>query len=386
VTDNNHENAGDQIILSDHQEQIQVLNDTSTQASVVPSKVREIAQKIHDDNTECQETVRTILTWFEAKRRGIIVINSIQNALAEVGLTTDPDFTSVYIDAEVRIISAQQIESNSVEIKLVEKDTDLPDATVEVTTEKFVCGAIEDPTFRIGKLESADNKPVSVSPDSMLIEATTLMMLHDFSHLPVMQGEREIKGVISWESIGKRQALKHPCEKVKDCMEILVPEVSAESSLFSAIDLIVKYGYVLVKQKDKKVSGIVTTTDLSLQFRQLAEPFLLIGEIEKHIRRLIDGKFTNEQLAPVQNRDENRTISTVSDLTFGEYLRLLEKPEYWANLQIPVDRAIFIKQLDQVRELRNDIMHFDPDPFEDKDIQMLRLFTNFMRILDIKKD
>lgn len=385
MTDNNYRDVGDNTVLDDCQEQAQVSSDTNNQLTI-PSKVREIAQQIRENNTEYQETVRTILSWFEAKRRGIYVINSIQNALAEVGLTTDPDFTSVYIDAEVRIVSAQQLESNPIETQLVEEPTGLPDATVEVTSEKFICGAIEDPTFRIGKLESANNQPISVSPDSTLIEATTLMMLHDFSHLPVMQGEREIKGVISWESIGKRQALKHPCEKVKDCMETLVPEVSAESSLFSAIDLIVKYGYVLVRQKDKKVSGIVTTTDLSLQFRQLAEPFLLIGEIENHIRRLLDGKFTNEQLTPIQNRDESRTISTIADLTFGEYLRLLEKPEHWESLQIPVDRAIFTKQLHQVRELRNDVMHFDPDPFEDKDIQMLRLFTNFMRVLDIKKD
>ena len=385
MTDNNYRDVGDNTVLDECQEQAQVSSDTNNQLTI-PSKIREIAQQIRENSTEYQETVRTILSWFEAKRRGIYVINSIQNALAEVGLTTDPDFTSVYIDAEVRIVSAQQLESNPIETQLVEEPTGLPDATVEVTSEKFICGAIEDPTFRIGKLESANNQPISVSPDSTLIEATTLMMLHDFSHLPVMQGEREIKGVISWESIGKRQALKHPCEKVKDCMETLVPEVSAESSLFSAIDLIVKYGYVLVRQKDKKVSGIVTTTDLSLQFRQLAEPFLLIGEIENHIRRLLDGKFTNGQLTPIQNRDESRTISTIADLTFGEYLRLLEKPEHWESLQIPVDRAIFTKQLHQVRELRNDVMHFDPDPFEDKDIQMLRLFTNFMRVLDIKKD
>jgi len=264
----------------------------------------------------------------------------------------------------------------------------LPDAIAEVATDEFVSGAVEDPTFRIGKLESANNIPITVTPDSTLLQAITLMMFHDFSQLPVMQGEREVKGVISWESIGKRKALNLPCEKVRDCIETVVPEVSSESSLFSAIDLIVKHGYVLVRQPpERKISGIVTTTDLSLQFRQLAEPFLLVGEIENYVRRLIGGRFTIEQLSSVRSpNDSSLIISTVADLNFGEYVRLLEKPEYWESLQMPVDRTIFIRKLDRVRELRNDVMHFDPDPFAEEDLQMLRLFANLMRVLDVKKD
>ncbi len=161
----------------------------------------------------------------------------------------------------------------------------------------------------------------------------------------------------------------------------IVPEVSADSSIFSAIDLIVKHGYTLIRQNDRKISGIVTTSDLSLQFRQLAEPFLLVGEIENQIRRLIDGKYTNEQLKSVRDPDDNREINSVSDLTFGEYLRILENPERWGALSIPIDRRIFVEHLDKIRELRNDVMHFDPDPFEDEDLRRLRSFATFMRDL-----
>lgn len=372
-------------------ESTQSSHETSLEAQTVPNRLREIARQVRENKAEVQETVRTLLTLFGAKRRGLYVVNSIQNALAEVGLKTEPDFTNVYIDAEVRIIPAQQLNADRSELLPVENEAtsaiELPDAVVEVAVDEYVYGAIEDPTFRIGKLESANNAPVTVAPDSMLLEATTLMMFHDFSQLPVIQGVREIKGAVSWESIGKHKALNLPCVKVRDCMETVVPEVLSDSSLFSAIDLIVKYGYVLVRQQDRRISGIVTTTDLSLQFRQLAEPFLLVGEIENYIRRLIDGKFTVEQLSSVRSpNDDARVINTVADLTFGEYLRLLEKPESWASLQMPVDRTIFSKKLNRVRELRNDVMHFDPDPFAEEDLKMLRLFANFMRTLDVKRD
>jgi predicted transcriptional regulator len=207
------------------------------------------------------------------------------------------------------------------------------------------------------------------------------MMIHDFSQLPVMQGVRDVKGIITWETIGKKQFQNDSCQFVRDCMEVTFPEVSSDSSIFAAIDLIVKRGYTLVRQSDKTVSGIVTTSDLSLQFRQLAEPFLLVGEIENQIRRLIDGKYSTDQLRLAIDPDNAREVSGAADLTFGEYLRLLEKPERWEALSVPIDRKIFIQYLDKIREIRNDVMHFDPDPFEKDELEMLRSFADFMRDL-----
>jgi CBS domain-containing protein len=265
------------------------------------SKLKDISQLVHEDKVEV-ETVRTILSWFGAKRRGIYVVNLIQKALAEVNLKTEPDFTRVYMDAQVRFVPIQQnIETSEPESFQNETgfglNIEFSSATWKTTPSEFVTATIGDPTFRIEKLASANRTPTAVKPNTTLDEATTLMILQDFSQLPVMQNEREVKGVISWESIGKCQSLGRQCKEVRDCMEFEVPEVPYSSSLLSAIDIIVKYGYVLVRQTDKIISGIVTTTDLSLQFRQLAEPFILVGEIENYIRRLIDGKFTVEQLS-----------------------------------------------------------------------------------------
>jgi hypothetical protein len=73
-------------------------------------------------------------------------------------------------------------------------------------------------------------------------------------------------------------------------------EVAADLSLFQAIPVIVKFGYVLVRSVDNRSNGIVTATDLSVQFLRLAEPFLLLSEIEQHVRRLTGGHFTKSEL------------------------------------------------------------------------------------------
>jgi hypothetical protein len=240
---------------------------------------------------------------------------------------------------------------------------------------------ITDPTYRIGKLASANNPPVSVKPDSSLSEATTIMLSHDYSQLPVMTGERDVKGIISWSSIGKRLVFEKPCMFVRDCME-QHQEISAEVSLFAAIDIIIQHEYVLIRDSSKKISGIVTTSDLSLQFLQLGEPFLLLGEIENQIRRLIHGKFSKDELADARDpSDSTRQISSEADLTFGEYIRLLENPSRWSSLKIKIDRGVFVDRLNKVRQIRNDVMHFDPDGIAESDLKILRDFVGFLQNL-----
>ena len=343
-------------------------------------KLSEIARQIRDDEICPQETVRNFLSWFNQKRRGYVVVSAIRQALAEAKLSTDPDFEGAYIDSYVRFVSLDNPDKDMTEGFRSLSQEEKP----EFIAIELVSGAVADPTFRVGQLASANTQPISVNPDAPIEEALTLMMMYDFSQLPVMQDERKIKGIISWESIGRRLALKRSCEAVRDCMETAASEVPAKSSLFAAIDQIIKYGYVLVRQDDNKISGIVTTSDLSLQFRLSAEPFLLIGEIENYIRRLIDKRFTIDQLKSVRDPADERSIETVADLTFGEYVRLLETPEHWNTLDLAISRNVFTTRLDHVRKLRNDVMHFDPDPLDDKDIQALRTFVDFMRDLVAK--
>jgi CBS domain-containing protein len=351
----------------------------------VPERLREVADEIRKDGEQPRTTVRTLLGWFGAQRRGFYIVNNIRQALAALDLRTVPDFEGAFIDSEVRFISVDDIEAEAAEAIATAQGSSSASANAvtmdTATAVSFVSGAVQDPSFRIGKLDSANHVPVSVRPDSNVQEATTLMLIHDYSQLPVMQNERDVKGVVSWRSIGKRSALGGPCSTVRDCMDLSVPEVFADLSLFSAIGLIVEHGYVLVRQRDRRVSGIITTSDLSLQFLQLAEPFLLVGEIENYVRRVIDGKFTAEQLTTVRGPNDQREIESVADLDFGGYIRLLENPANWSRLDLCIDRGVLIRRLDRIRQLRNEVMHFNPDPFSAEDLEALRSFAGFMRDL-----
>jgi hypothetical protein len=154
------------------------------------------------------------------------------------------------------------------------------------------------------------------------------MLQYDFSQLPVMQGEREVRGVITWKSISSRLALSpNGAQLVRDYRED-AKIVEANRTLFDVIPLIAEAGYVLVRHIDRKIKGPVTVSDLSLHLQALTEPFLCLREIELHVRNLIGSKFNSDDLSILAEAPINaaRKPQGIADLTFGEYVRLLENP------------------------------------------------------------
>ena len=322
--------------------------------SLLDEKLQEIARQISKGVTPSKVTVRKLLEWTGASRRGTWVNHSIRRALERAGLSAKPDFEWAYIDESTVFLA-------------VGSDADKKDTIT---------------TYRIGALESANRKPVSVKPDSPLTEAFTIMLNNDYSQLPVMTTEREVKGGITWKSIAGRLLAAVRPDVVRDFIEP-AQVISSETSLFDAIGLISRHEYVIVHAADRTICGIVTATDLSQQLKSLAEPFMLVGECESLLRGLVHGKYSREQLATAKDpTDTNRVIDGVADLTLGEYVRLIENPENWSSLRLrSVDRGTFVGYLKRTRDIRNDVMHFDPDGLDPEAIQDLSSFVKLLKQL-----
>ena len=322
----------------------------------------QVAQRMKDEmengNAPTPEriTARELVGKYGYAIRGPWINSTIQNRLEELDLRAVPDFTITWQGATISI----------------ELDPEVRGASTG--------GQRPDPVHRIDSLGAAHNRPMRVKADAKLEVATSKMLLHDYSQLPVMDNRHTVKGIISWQSIGARLALGRRCEYVRECMEPVdqLPkvEVPKDIPLFEAIGIIAEQGYVLVRDRESgnAISGIVTATDLSNQFALLAEPFLLAGEIEGHLRNLIHRKFTLEEL---RESAGGQDISGSADMTLGEYQRLLERPEHWERLKLNIDRREFIHHLCAVRKLRNSIMHFNPEGFSEEDLQLLRDIARF---------
>jgi hypothetical protein len=122
--------------------------------------------------------------------------------------------------------------------------------------------------------------------------------------------------------------------------------------------------------------------DLSTQFAALANPFVLIGEIERWLRKALDSTFTTTDLANYRNPDDpDRDVASAANLTLGEMIRIIEHPANWERLGWISDRNVFLEAIGDVRRIRNETMHFSPDPLVEEDLRILRSFLDWLRNL-----
>jgi predicted transcriptional regulator len=328
-----------------------------------PESLLEVRAEV-EAGQQPRRRVRDLLSWFSAQRRGVGIAAAIEETLREAGLVTEPDFRTVWIDAEVIFKSAN------------------PQSQTVAAPERLL-PAPEAPEYAVCMLDSANRGVVSVHPDESIERAFTLMMLHDYSQLAVMESERKLAGVIGWKSIGTRLSQKAELKKVRDATD-RAEVVDETTSLFEVVGKVIDYDFVFIRKKDNTVSGIVTASDLSRQFHALAEPFLVLGRIEAHLRRLIGSAFDIEDLrAVVDEADTGRKgkLASAADLTFGEYQRLLEHEQNWKKLGIVACRKTFLAALEQVRKLRNEIVHFHPDALQARDHEPLRKLLQLLETL-----
>ena len=296
-------------------------------------------------------TARQFLQRFGYYRRKPRVVDEIRKKLNKYGLHTSPTFEQGSID------------------KFISLQLNSPQNFVP-KRKSF------DRTVRIGTLKAANGGVVSVTPDNSLSTATTRMQMKGYSQLPVIIKERDIKGVVSWQSIGEAYLHGRKPKTVGECM-VKVHEVDTNTMLADATEQIYKHGYVLVRGERRRITGIVTGEDLALQYKKLSNPFLLVGEIEHHLRNLIWGKFTVKELEEFSK--DTKPIKGPDDLTFGSYCRLLQNIELWVRLGLDADRKEFTTQLEIIREIRNDVMHFSLEVHDLKRIEILEASAQFLR-------
>jgi len=192
-----------------------------------------------------------------------------------------------------------------------------------------------------------------------------------------MSGVRDLKGAVSWRSIARARLARSEIT-LTDAIMRPAPEVRSYEELLGQIGLIYRTDFVFVRDEDDRICGVVTTADLTSQFQDLATPFFQLGEIERRLRRCINRVFSPDELRAVTRRNRLRSAA---DMTFGQYIQLLNDETRWQRLGSGFPCGLFIGYLDAARVVRNKVMHFgeELDP-EDKD--KLKRCLNCVRVLD----
>jgi len=314
----------------------------------------DLAEKINEIKSkegEFKITPRYLVNAFGCEKRSSGNRSIINQFLEEQQIETVPDYTNAWIDGEIILRHKKKAKSKRT----------------------------SDPIQRIKLIPAANREPTSIKRESSLAEATTLMRMHSYSQLPVISGQRSIHGYVSWETIGNGISNGIKSEKVLPYTSKNISILNYETPLLEAIKIVISKEFAVVQKEDKTISGIITLADISQQFLSIAEPFLLLEEIENHIRQTLDGKLLVEEIMRHCNPDDSsRAINHIDDLTFGEYVRIFENKELWEKINLNVEKTLFVKQLDKVRQIRNDIMHFEPEGITDAQLADLNNMSRFM--------
>ena len=222
---------------------------------------------------------------------------------------------------------------------------------------------------------------VTLPRDATVIQALTLMKTRRYSQIPITdKSKRQLYGTVTWNTIGAAyiQQQRMP-EFVRDCMNPVQSIVDETASVFNLFDLVSENEFALVRDRNKQMVTIFTATDLSMLYDELSRQFVYLGEIEAYlrdiVRRLDFSAAEFEGYLPENSKPAHR----VEDLSFGAYVRILERADNYGRTGLGYDHKYFCERLREVGEIRNAVMHFDPDGLTPEQERALKDFWQFLR-------
>jgi len=342
-----------------------------------PADPGELKREVDEAGTR-QLSVRDLIGLWNWQRRTSDAIEAIDQGLDHLGLTVEPHFTEVQLGDLVTVSSVDSEESQEDQGEYTDS---LRQWGAGVAQD---AAARRDPTWRIGNL-SLPKSVVCVEAQEPLGRAISLMVGNEYSQLPVVDQHRRLAGIVTWESIAQAN-FRHLQPKNVGGAMLANPRTCRESEeVFPRINDIYKYGFLIVVDGENIVTSILTAADLAAELRNRVQPFTVLEEIERRLRRVV-GILSTEDLRGSFRRGDPRARSALSasDLTLGNYSFLIDDDARWAKLAWPYERTEMVDHLKKVADYRNDLAHWDIDaPGDDsEELAHAKRVLKLLKILD----
>ena len=343
----------------------------------------ELADKVANapEDRPVELAVRDFLSIWDAFKRPASVTTEIRRDLDEFGLSTVPPFTEIPIDYVIRVIPVGQApeagrHERGEETATLELESDdsgeLPPHEAPAlhyeTAQPAPGEDAESPVtvqrVTVGRLKSARKKPVSVKPDEPLANAVGIMTDNSFDHLAVVDDEGNLWGSISWRELGARNHAANAL--VRDAAVQKVQVVRTDDLLIDCVQVVADHGFVFVLNPDHSLSGMVTTYDLAHQLREELNPYAFTEEVELRLRRTLHKALLQikEKTTQYGRPGDERMIQRLHDgkTDFHHYVELLRRADVWESLGWKSSQESFANRIDDIRQIRNDFMHFHALP------------------------
>lgn len=215
------------------------------------------------------------------------------------------------------------------------------------------------------------DRVVTVSPDAPVVDAVKLMLGTGYSQLPVISGNK-VLGLFSFRSLARQIAVWEEVGpdigrlSVQDFME-QPTFVHLKEELSRIRESLDRDGVVLVGDPERLL-GLITVSDGMGFLYRVANPFVLICEIELAVRGLMRECANDEMMesciASVDwPRGRPPRSSDLDQMTFGQYGMIVCDESNWSvfGKAFGGNPAWTHARLKKVADLRNSLFHFRRD-------------------------
>lgn len=305
-------------------------------------------------------TIRELLDLVGVERRTAQTVALIDERLRAARLTAVPPITDADIDEQIVVAP---IRTHGAKGRL--------DGGEPVTPENG-----HSVGYRIHQIPSARRTPVSVAREDLIADARTAMLEGNFSQLAVVDAGGLV-GVITWESIAIAHMHGTPV-LVGEAMTTSPPTVSQHANVLDVVSQIEQNGYVFVRGEANEIGGIVTVADLTAEFGRDRRPLVMIEEIELRMRRAVKLRLTDADVERSPAR-----CKAIDDLTLGAYPYVFDDDQNWNNLGwVGIARERLRALVKDAADVRNNLMHFSPDPLSEETFAKLEGTLRLLRAVD----
>ena len=243
------------------------------------------------------------------------------------------------------------------------------------------------PFHEVGNLFPGETHIEWVPPDTSVSEALRIMLENRYSQLPVKENSI-VRGVFSLWSlahlIATAPGLNIQDLLVEDVMETL-PSVTVTDSLHSVFGLLEQHEALLV-DSPHGLQAIATSFNVLHYFVGVAQPFILLQEIELALRSLIElcapgpklKECIDQALVKFYESKSKEAPTDLNEMTFGDYRSIVTSKQNWGLFEgiLGRNRALVSARLEAIRRIRNDVFHFRP--IEDLDHKTLAIAREWL--------
>lgn len=310
--------------------------------------------------------VRELLQYWGHQQRSSEAVAEIKRDLLESGLTTSPPFTEAELHRKVRLVAIPEALDGP------EPETAEPTAGTE---------DVSRPRQVVMLVGHRTRPTVPIKVNATIEEAWFRMTEKRYSQLAVVDDDGKYLGAVTTDRfvdalIGSTGPGSVTLRAVIDDQ---IPAVHRTDHLLDRLTYVSQYGFLFVYDDDRHtIDGILSSADLAEEFGAFVQPFMILEEIENHLRTVVDAVFTLDEIKTAASL-KNDYVHSAANMMMGDYVKMLKKEEYWRRVGWRFPQALFLEKMGDVKKVRNAVMHFSPDPLTREQIEAITGFCNILR-------